>query len=94
MFIEDIYFFEVNTKYISSSVLKTSEFHECAARVKISMFSTQKMKYIWYLPRKSKFSFYCILFRRLTANSSESVDIGIFVTKYLDQLSYSYMYYD
>ena len=23
---EDIYFFEVNTKYISSSVLKTSEF--------------------------------------------------------------------
>ena len=24
--IEDIYFFEVNTKYISSSVLKTSEF--------------------------------------------------------------------
>ena len=26
MSIEDIYFFEVNTKYISSSVLKTSEF--------------------------------------------------------------------
>ena len=25
-YIEDIYFFEVNTKYISSSVLKTSEF--------------------------------------------------------------------
>ena len=24
--IEDIYFFEVNTKFISSSVLKTSEF--------------------------------------------------------------------
>ena len=24
--IEDIYYFEVNTKYISSSVLKTSEF--------------------------------------------------------------------
>ena len=24
--IEDTYFFEVNTKYISSSVLKTSEF--------------------------------------------------------------------
>ena len=24
--IEDIYFFEMNTKYISSSVLKTSEF--------------------------------------------------------------------
>ena len=26
LYIEDIYFFEVNTKYISSSVLKTSEF--------------------------------------------------------------------
>ena len=26
--IEDIYFFEVNTKYISSSVLKTSEFSQ------------------------------------------------------------------
>ena len=25
-YIEDIYFFEVNTKYISLSVLKTSEF--------------------------------------------------------------------
>ena len=25
-YIENIYFFEVNTKYISSSVLKTSEF--------------------------------------------------------------------
>ena len=27
--IEDIYFFKVNTKYISSSELKTSNFHEC-----------------------------------------------------------------
>ena len=25
IFMEDVYFFEVNTKYISSSVLKTSE---------------------------------------------------------------------
>ena len=31
--IEDIYFFEVNTKYISSSaVKKISIFHECVAR--------------------------------------------------------------
>ena len=41
--IEDIYFFEVNTKYISSSVLNTSEF----SRVKILMRSTHEMKYIW-----------------------------------------------
>ena len=32
-YIEDIYFFEVNTKYISSSaVKKISIFHECVAR--------------------------------------------------------------
>ena len=40
--IEDSYFFEVNTKYISSSVLKTSEFSRVlgCALVKILMFST------------------------------------------------------
>ena len=60
--IEDIYFFEVNTKYISSSaVKKISIFHECVARVKMLIFSPHEMKYIWYLPRKSKFSFYFIL---------------------------------
>ena len=61
-YIEDIYFFEVNTKYISSSaVKKISIFHECVARVKMLIFSPHEMKYIWYLPRKSKFSFYFIL---------------------------------
>ena len=60
--IEDIYFFEVNIKYISSSaVKKISIFHECVARVKMLIFSPHEMKYIWYLPRKSKFSFYFIL---------------------------------
>ena len=48
--IKDIYYFEVNTKNISSRVLQ------------IQMFSTHEMKYIWYLPNKSKFSFYFILF--------------------------------
>ena len=62
IYIEDIYFFEVNTKYISSSaVKKISIFHECVARVKMLIFSPHEMKYIWYLPRKSKFSFYFIL---------------------------------
>ena len=46
-------FFEVNIKYISSRVLKTSEF----SQVKILMFSTHKMKYIWYLLQIGKFSF-------------------------------------
>ena len=61
-YIEDIYFFEVNTKYIlSSAVKKISIFHECVARVKMLIFSPQEMKYIWYLPKKSKFSLYFIL---------------------------------
>ena len=54
--------FVVNTKYISSSaVKKISIFHECVARVKMLIFSPHKMKYIWYLPKKSKFSLYFIL---------------------------------
>ena len=71
-YIEDIYFFEVNTKYISSSAVKKSVFftsassavkkiiifHECIARVKMLIFSPHEMKYIWYLPKKSKLSFY------------------------------------
>ena len=57
-YIEDIYFFEVNTKYISSSAVKTiSIFHECVAQVKMLIFSPHEMKNIWYLPKKSKFSF-------------------------------------
>ena len=52
-YIEDIYFFEVNTKYISSSaVKKISIFHECVARVKMLKFSPHEMKYIWYLSKK------------------------------------------
>ena len=52
-YIEDINFFEVNTKYISSSALKKSSiFHECAAPVKMLIFPPHEMKYIWYLPKK------------------------------------------
>ena len=61
-YIEDINFFEVNTKYISSSVVKNiSIFHESVERVKMLIFSLHKMKYIWYLLKTSKFSFYFIL---------------------------------
>ena len=42
--IEDIYFFQVNTKYISSSAVKK------IARVKMLIFSPHEMKYILYLP--------------------------------------------
>ena len=63
-YIEDIYFFEVNTKYISSNALKisvisrvhsTSEIADI--RVKLLIFSTHEMKYIWYLPKKVNFLF-------------------------------------
>ena len=55
-YIEDICFFEVNTKYISSSELKTSEL----SRVR-SKFLTHEMKYIWYSPKK-KANFLFILY--------------------------------
>ena len=56
-YIKDIYIFEVNTKYISSSVLKTSELSRVSSTSEIRMFTTHEMKYIWYFPRKSTFSF-------------------------------------
>ena len=62
MIIRGYLLFEVNIKYISSSaVKKISIFHECIARVKMLIFSLHEMKYIWYLPKKSKFSLYLIL---------------------------------
>ena len=42
--------FLVNTKYISSLELKTLEF----SLLKILLFSTHSMKYIWYSHQKSK----------------------------------------
>ena len=40
--IEDIYFFKVNTKYISSSVLKTSEFSRvCSTSEHSGVFSSR-----------------------------------------------------
>ena len=47
--------FEVNTKFISSSVLKTSEFSQVHSMSENLMFSTQEMKYIWYLQKKENF---------------------------------------
>ena len=40
---------------------KISIFHECVARMKMLIFSPHEIKYIWYLPKKSKFSFNFIL---------------------------------
>ena len=47
---EDIYFFEVNAKYISWSVLKNRNFHECEARVyeNFDVLNTRH-EICWYL---------------------------------------------
>ena len=37
----------MNTKFVSSNVLK----------IKLLIFSTHEMKFVWYLPKKSKFGF-------------------------------------
>ena len=48
---------------------KHQNFHECAARMKSSMFSTHEMKYIWYfILKKVNFLFILYFFRRLTFN--------------------------
>ena len=61
-YIEDIYFFGVNTNIFHSERYKTpSIFHECASRLKMLIFSSNERKYIWYSPKKGKFSFYFIL---------------------------------
>ena len=62
MYIEDIYFFEVNTKYISSSVLKTYEFSKVrSTNENFDVFNSRDEIYLVFT-KKSKFSFYLILF--------------------------------
>ena len=49
----------MNTKYISSNVLKISAISRVRSTSEIAdIFSTHQMKYVWYLSKKSKFSFY------------------------------------
>ena len=65
---EDIYFFEVNTKYISSSVLKTSEFLRVRSTSEnFDVYNSRNDVYLVFT-KKSKFSFYFILFRRFKVN--------------------------
>ena len=67
-YIEDIYCFEVNTKYISSSVLKTSEFSQVRSTSENSdVFNSRDEIYLVFT-EKSKVSFYFILFWRFTVN--------------------------
>ena len=61
--IEDIHFFEVNTKYISSNVLKISVISRVRSMSEIAYQQFQhEMKYFGYLPKK-KVNFLFIFFR-------------------------------
>ena len=55
-------FFEVNTKYISSSVLKTSDFSRVLIMSENYDVFDSRDEIFWYLPKNSKFSFSFILF--------------------------------
>ena len=58
----------MNTKYISSSVLKTSEFSWVRSTNKnFDVFNSRDEIYFVFT-KKSKYSFYFILFRRFTVN--------------------------
>ena len=60
-YIEDICFFEVNTKYISSSELKTSEFSRVRSTSEnFNVSNSRDEIYLVFTEKKSKFSFYFI----------------------------------
>ena len=67
-YIEDIYFFEVNAEYISSSVLKSSEFSRVRSTVENSDVFNSLDEIYSVLTDKSKFSFSFVLFQRFTVN--------------------------
>ena len=57
-YLEDIYFFEVNTKYISSSVLKTSEFSLVrSTSVNYDVFNSRDDIYLVFTEKKVNFLF-------------------------------------
>ena len=67
--IEDIYFFEVNTKYISLSVLKTSEFSRARSTSEnYDVFNSEDEIYLVFT-KKSKFLF-ILYFLSATRNVS------------------------
>ena len=57
-YIEDIYFFEVNTKYISSSELKTSEFSRVRSTSEnFDVFNSRDEIYLVFTSKKVNFLF-------------------------------------
>ena len=64
-YIEDIYFFEVNTKYISSSVLKPSEFSWVRSTNENFDVFNSRDEICFVFTKKSKYSFYFIPFEKI-----------------------------
>ena len=60
-YIEDINFFEMNTKYISSSALKKQYFSRVRSTSENADISTTRDEIYLVFAEKSKFSFYSIL---------------------------------
>ena len=53
VYIEDIYFFKVNTKYISSSELKTSKFSRaCSTSENLDVFKSRDEIYLVFTDKK------------------------------------------
>ena len=69
-YIEDIYFFEVNTKYISSSVLKTSEFSRVRSKSEnFDVFNSRDDIYLVFTEKKKKKIFFLFYtFRRFSVD--------------------------
>ena len=66
--IEDIYFFEVNTKYISSSVLNTSELPRVRSTSEnFNVFNSRDDIYLVFT-EKREISFYFMFFRNFSDN--------------------------
>ena len=63
---EGIYFFEMNTKYISSNVLKVSAFSRVRSTSEIDDILNTWDEIFLVFTEKSKFSFYFMLFRTIT----------------------------
>ena len=72
-YIKDICFFEVNTKYISSSGLKASEFSRVRSTSEnFYVFNSRDEIYLVFTGKKSKFSFYfyTILYRHFPVHKA------------------------
>ena len=75
-YIEDICFFEVNTKYISSSELKTLEFSRVRSTSEnVYFFDPRDEIYLVFTEKKSKFSFYFIQYMGIFQFTRQAVKI-------------------